>query len=74
MINGSKKDRKCWHGVVSTQSVYDLVIGFYEHDNETPDSLKDAKYLDRLRHYQLLKKDSTPWSCITNIRLNTEVE
>jgi hypothetical protein len=32
----------------------------FEHDNENPGSIKDRKYLNELRDYQLLKKDSAP--------------
>jgi hypothetical protein len=33
-----------------------------EHGNETSGSLKRGEFLDWLNDYQLLKKDSVPWS------------
>jgi hypothetical protein len=38
------------------------VAGSCEHGNKTSGSIKGGKLLDHLDDYQLLKKDSAPWS------------
>jgi hypothetical protein len=34
----------------------------YEHGSEISGFLKFVEFIDELRSYQLLKKDSAPWS------------
>jgi hypothetical protein len=34
----------------------------YEHGNQPWDSIKGMEYVELLRDYRLLKKDSGPWS------------
>jgi hypothetical protein len=36
------------------------VAGSYQHGNKSSGSIKCRKFLDKLRNYQLLKKDSVP--------------
>jgi hypothetical protein len=38
------------------------VAGSCEHINETSASIIGRDFLDQLKDYQLLKKDSAPWS------------
>jgi hypothetical protein len=38
------------------------MVGFNEHDNELYGSINDGKFLDYLRHSQLLKNPPAPWS------------
>jgi hypothetical protein len=38
------------------------VTGSYEHGNEPSGSVKGDEFLDQMNDYQLLKKDSAPWS------------
>jgi hypothetical protein len=49
------------------------MAGFCEHDNEPLASIKDGECIDKLSDYQLLKKDSVPWSSIQSFRLLTTV-
>jgi hypothetical protein len=37
-----------------------LVAGFCEHSNESLSTIKGREFLDKLRDYQLLTKDSAP--------------
>jgi hypothetical protein len=36
--------------------------GSFERGNETSSSIRDGEFIDQLSEYQLLKKDSGPWS------------
>jgi hypothetical protein len=38
------------------------VAGCCEHSNEPMDSIKGGEFVDQLSDYQLLKKDSAPFS------------
>jgi hypothetical protein len=38
------------------------VTGSCGHGNETSGSTKGGEFLDYLSNYQLIKKDSAPWS------------
>jgi hypothetical protein len=38
------------------------VAGSCEHGDEPSDSIKGGEFLGQLSDYQLLKKDSAPWS------------
>jgi hypothetical protein len=38
------------------------MVGPCEHSNEPLGSIKDGEFLGQLSDYQLLKKDSVPWS------------
>jgi hypothetical protein len=38
------------------------VAGFYEHRNEISVTIQGGEFLNKLSDYQLLKKDSAPWS------------
>jgi len=38
------------------------VAGCYKHENEPSDSIKGGEFLDQFIDYQLLNKDSAPWS------------
>jgi hypothetical protein len=55
-----KSVRRC--GLDLAGSAQRLVAGSCEHDNEPSGSMKGGDFLDYLRNYQHLKKDSAPWS------------
>jgi len=40
------------------------VVGSYKHGNEPLGAIKGMEFLDQLSDYQLLKKDSAPWSSV----------
>jgi hypothetical protein len=49
------------------------VAGCCEHDNEPLGSVQGGEFFDWLSDFQLLKKDSVPWSdlviiCLTNYK------
>jgi hypothetical protein len=48
-------------GVVSSGSGYMPVTGSCESGNELSSPVEFVIFLEELRNYQLLKKDSTPW-------------
>jgi hypothetical protein len=39
-------------------------VGTCEYGNEPSGSIKDGEFLDYLSNYNLLKKDSAPWSSL----------
>jgi len=44
--------------LTSTGSYYRSVVGSYEDGNKRLTSIKGGEYVDKLREYQLLEKDS----------------
>ena len=51
-----------WYGLDRAGSGQDQVVDTCECDNEPSGSIKCGEFLDYLKKYQLLKKDSAPWS------------
>jgi len=41
------------------------VVSSCENGNETSGSIKGREFLEHLSDYQLLKKDSAPWSLVS---------
>jgi hypothetical protein len=54
------KEIEC--GLDSSSSEYIPVAGFCEYGNEPSRIIKDEEFFDQQSDYQLLKKDSAPWS------------
>jgi hypothetical protein len=47
---------------VLTGKIHGSVVGFPGHGNETSGFIKGSKFHDQLNDYQLIKKQSEPWS------------
>jgi hypothetical protein len=43
------------------------VAGSCEHDTEPSGSIEGGKFFDHLSDYQVLKKDSAPWSSVSQV-------
>jgi hypothetical protein len=55
-----KQDGKAWTGLIWPRR--GGVVACFECASEPPGSIKCEEFLDYQRKYQLLKKDSAPWS------------
>jgi hypothetical protein len=38
------------------------MAGSFEHGNESSSSVKGGEFLDRVRNYQIARKNSAPWN------------
>jgi hypothetical protein len=49
-------------GLGASGSGWGLVVGCSEHSNELSGFINGGSFIDYLSDYQLLEKDSAPWS------------
>lgn len=43
------------------------MAGSCEHDNESSDFIKVWEFLNQFSDYEILKKDTVPWSMVTRL-------
>ena len=62
-------NRMAGHKLDSSCSEEGQLVGRCAHGNEPPNSIKCGKFFVQLRKYQILNKDSVPWSQLLRIKL-----
>ena len=50
-------------------SAYGPVMVFFEHSDESSTSVKRGQFIDKLREFYALKRESTPWSSVVSLRI-----
>ena len=41
----------------------------FEHSDESSNSIKLGQFIDKLREFYALKRDSIPWSSVVSVRI-----